>query len=446
MKEQEQIQKLQDELDRLRMQLESQQSKIDELQQRILEVGGASVAPVHMRPKKATTETWSLENFIGLRLIHFIGIIVLVIGLSIGVKYFIDQNLISQGLRIGLAYAAGLVLYLLSLKLRKKYVLFSAILYSGGMASLYFTTYAAYVYYNMMSSTTSFIIMILLTGYTVYEANRYNRQEIALLGLVGAYSIPFLISKNSERADLFFLYILVINLGVLYLSVKKLWKGVGRAAEILTWILFIGWSVSRYKPEQQNTGLIFMSLFFLIFFAALLSYRFFQKQALTRNDTWMILFNNMALYLGSLFLFGSTFHRSDLAMITLALCIFTVVQSILFYSIWKDEPFTQRILSNLSLILFALFILFFWRGVMVTLLWLLTSVIVFIFGVRMKSVAARMSAIVLMGATLCKLVAFDSLTFTTVQKVISYLVLGVLLLVISFFYQKFKEKLFSEDL
>jgi hypothetical protein len=160
----------------------------------------------------------------------------------------------------------------------------------------------------------------------------------------------------------------------------------------------------------------------------------------------MILFNNIALYLGSLFIFGSTFHRGDLGMITLSLCVFTVVQSVLFYSIWKDEPFTTKILSNLSLILFSLFILFFWRGFTVTLLWLLTSVIVFIYGVRMKSVAARMSAIVLMGVTLGKLVAFDSLTFTTVQKVISYLVLGILLLVISFFYQKFKEKLFSEDL
>ena len=435
MKEQEQIQKLQEELDLLKSQLDDQQARIEELQMDIIRLSGGGAAPSYARSNKPTN-AWSLENFIGLRLIHFIGIIVLVIGLSIGVKYAIDQNLISQAMRIGLAYSAGIVLYLLSLKLRKNYILFSAILFSGALASLYFTTYGAYVYYNMISSTAAFIIMIVLTGYTVYEANRYNRQEIALLGLVGAYSIPFLISKNSERADLFFLYILLINLGVSYLSVKKLWKGVGRTAELLTWILFIGWSIARYKHVQQNTGLVFMSLFFLIFFAAILAYRFFQKQSLTRNDTWMVLLNNLGLYLGSLFIFGSTFHRDDLATIALALCVFTSVQSILFYSIWKDEPFTTKVLSNLSLILFALFVLFFWRGVTVTLLWLLTSVIVFIFGVRMKSVSARMSAIILMGATLCKLVLFDSLTFTTIQKVISYLVLGVLLLIISFFYQR----------
>src|SRR5665647_765416 len=42
----------------------------------------------------------SLENFIGLKLIHFVGILVLIIGLSIGVKYAVDKNMISPLLRI----------------------------------------------------------------------------------------------------------------------------------------------------------------------------------------------------------------------------------------------------------------------------------------------------------------------------------------------------------
>jgi uncharacterized membrane protein len=49
-----------------------------------------------------------------------------------------------------------------------------------------------------------------------------------------------------------------------------------------------------------------------------------------------------------------------------------------------------------------------------------------------------------MGVTLLKLVVLDSLTFSTIQKVIAYLVLGVLLLLVSYFYQKFKNQLFEE--
>ena len=86
-----------------------------------------------------------LENYIGLRFMHIVGIVVLVIGLSIGVKYAIDKQLISEFTRIALAYIAGAALFILSLILKKKYQLFSSILFSGSMASVYFTTYAAFV-------------------------------------------------------------------------------------------------------------------------------------------------------------------------------------------------------------------------------------------------------------------------------------------------------------
>lgn len=441
MNEQEQLKQLQKELDELKATTRLQQEKINQLQQRIWQLTNVETKST---PQKIQNSNWSLENFIGLRLIQFIGIIVLVIGLSIGVKYAIDRNLISEMMRISLAYAAGVVLYLLSLRLRKKYTTFSAILFSGAMASLYFTTYAAYVYYNMFSSALSFIIMVALTFYAVYEAIRYDRQEIALLGLVGAYGIPFLISKNSDRADLFFLYISLINAGVVFLCIKKLWKNVGRVAEVITWILFVGWSAARFNVRLQHVGLFFMAFFFLLFLFTTLSYKIIHKHLLTKNDIYQIAFNNLALYIGVLFVFGYTFVNSDLAFIMLILSIITAVQTILFNNFWKDEIITTRLLTSLSLILFVLFVGFNWSGFIVTLLWLLTAVIIFTWGFAMKSVFARMMAIVLIGITLAKLIVFDSLIFTTVQKVIAYLILGILLLLVSFFYQKFKQKLFEE--
>jgi uncharacterized membrane protein len=50
-----------------------------------------------------------------------------------------------------------------------------------------------------------------------------------------------------------------------------------------------------------------------------------------------------------------------------------------------------------------------------------------------------------MGITLVKLVVVDSLRFSTVQKIVAYLTLGVLLLLVGFFYQRFKEKLFRPE-
>ena len=102
---------MQEELDRLNEQLQLQQQAILQLRKRLAQLSGNEhkLPAPQSRTKQHTP--FSLENFIGLRLIHFVGIIVLVIGLSIGVKYAIDRNLISEGLRIVLAYAAGGVLF-----------------------------------------------------------------------------------------------------------------------------------------------------------------------------------------------------------------------------------------------------------------------------------------------------------------------------------------------
>lgn len=444
MKEDEILQ-LQKELEQLGKEVQLQQQKILHLQQRIAQFTKADIS-ISKAAKNRTPQKFSLENFIGLRLINFIGIIVLVIGLSIGVKYAIDRNLISEGMRIALAYLAGIILFALSLQSKKKYTLFSALLLSGGMASLYFTTYAAYVYYNMLSFPLAFIIMIALTIYTVYEAIRYNRQEIALLGLVGAYGIPFLISKNADRADLFFLYISLINLGVIYLSVKKIWKTVGIVAQIITWILFIGWAATRHDERFKLIATLFMIFFFLVFLLTVLSYKLFQKRSLQVNDTYQLLMNNVALYIAALFQFGFSEKASngDLALITFIVSVIVAIQAMLFYNLWKEELFATRLISSLALTLFVMFIAFNWDGFTVTFLWLLTAVIIFAWGFRMRSVRARMAGIILIGVTLGKLIALDSLTFTTVQKVIAYLVLGVLLLIVSFFYQKFRQQLFSD--
>lgn len=440
----EEIKRLREELEQLNKQVQLQQHKILQLQKRVAQLTNTEIISPPSAP--ASPIKFSLENFIGLRIIHFIGIVVLVIGLSIGVKYAIDRNLISETMRIALAYAAGIVLHILSLRLRKKYEMFSAILFSGGIASIYFTTYAAYVYYNLFSSALAFILMVLLTIYTTYEAIRYNKQEIALLGLVGAYGIPFLISKNADRADLFFLYISLINLGVVYLSIKKIWKTVGIVAQIITWILFIGWASVRFQPKYQVVGASFMIFFFLIFLLAVLSFKLFRKKTLQSGEAYQLILNNIALYIAALFLFGLSAKAtsSDLAIITLAISAVVALQAILIYSFWKEESFSTRLLSSLALTLFVMFIAFNWGGFTVTFLWLLTAVIVFAWGFRMRSVRARMAAMILMGVTLGKLLVIDSLTFTTVQKVIAYLVLGALLLIVSFFYQKFKQQIFSD--
>lgn len=438
---QNEIRELQRQAEELAADMEKHRRRLFELEERLRQLTGtgpvAAPKPVQAAPVPDSS-SGSLENFIGLRVIHLIGIIVLVIGISIGVKYAIDRNLVSEALRIVLAYSAGLLLCFLSIRLRRGYAGFSAILFSGGMASLYFTTYAAFVYYAMMSFGAAFAVMALLTFITTARALQYDRQEIALLGLVGAYAIPFLISSNSDRAELFFLYILLINTGVLFLSYKRQWKPVGRVAQGITWLLFLGWSSIRFTPALTGTATLFMSLFFLLFMASAFAGKVLKKSLLTPNDVHQIWLNNLAYYAGLLFVFAPAYEGGDLASVTGLFSAFTALQTGIYFSLNREEKYLRIVHLVFALVLAVLFVVFEWEGLTVTLLWLLMAVLIFAWGVGVRSVALRVSGIGLIGLTLLKLLLFDSGSFSPVQKIIAYISLGVLLLVLSFLYQKFK--------
>lgn len=67
----------------------------------------------------------------------------LVLGIGYGLKYSIDHDLLNPLTRIILGYLAGAILIGLAFWLKRQYATFSAVLLSGGMAALYFITYAA---------------------------------------------------------------------------------------------------------------------------------------------------------------------------------------------------------------------------------------------------------------------------------------------------------------
>jgi Predicted membrane protein len=211
----------------------------------------------------------NLEEFIGENLISKVGIIILVLGIGIGVKFAIDNNLISPVTRIIFGYLFGFGLIGLAIKLKPKYHNFSAVLLSGGMAAMYFVTYFAYALYALLGQTTSFALMTMFTVFTVSAALIYNRQVIAHIGLVGAYAVPFLLSNNSGAYAFLFSYISLVNAGILAISIKRAWRPILYTASGFTWLIFFGWFTTKFSAgEHFYLALVFLWLFFAILYAA----------------------------------------------------------------------------------------------------------------------------------------------------------------------------------
>ena len=321
-----------------------------------------------------------LEEFIGKNLIAVIGIAVLVLGIGFGVKYSIDNNLISPVTRIILGYLAGLGILGAGIALKKKYEGFSAILVSGAMASFYFITFAAFSFYNLMPQLAAFAMMVVFTLFTVAAAIKYDRQIIAHVGLVGAYLVPVLLSDGSGQVAILFTYMAIINAGILVLALQKYWKPLYYTAFVATWAIYSAWHVDNYDSGMNlGLALFFASLFFLIFYATALAYKVMKKEKFNVSDVILILSNSF-LYFG----FGYSLMIEDYEAY---LGLFAVANAVVHFAVAMPLNMNKLIdrslvhfLAGLVLVFLTIAVPVQLDGNWVTLLWIAEAVLVFYLG------------------------------------------------------------------
>jgi uncharacterized membrane protein len=340
-------------------------------------------------PEKKPQESTRWEEFIGTNLLNKIGIAILVIGIGFGVKYAIDHDMLDALTRIILGYLASAGLLTISLRIKKDYQNFSAVLLSGAMASLYFVTYAAYDFYSLIPQILAFVLMVLFTAFTVLASLRYDLTAIAIIGLVGAYAVPFLLSDGSGNVLILFSYMLIINSGILILSFFKNWKVLYYTAFLLTWIIFISWYAADYDPDKHFwLTLIFSALFFAVFYTAFLSYKLIRHEAFGRLDTVFLLANSFIEFgIGYSAFNGIQDGEQYLGLFTV---FNAVLHFIVCYIIYRSQERYKNIfyfVAGLVLTFLTIAVPVQLEGNWVTLIWATEAVVLFWIG-RTKKVPA----------------------------------------------------------
>lgn len=359
-----------------------------ELQPAMVYAGEINTAPV-IQPTFAETEAAqripvkrNLEKFIGENLINKIGIIITVIGVAIGAKYSIEHDLVSPLTRIVFGYLIGLGLLGAAYKLKPKYENFSAVLLSGAMANMYFITFAAYSFYNLIPQAFTFILMVAFTAFTVLAAIHYNRQIIALFGLVGAYAVPFLLSDGSGRVQVLFSYMAIINGGILVISLKKYWKQLFYSAFSLTWLIFLAWYITQYSRESHfGLAMFFSTVFFGIFYVTSLAYKLIKKEQFKVDDILMLLVNSFLYFaLGYAFLFSHQTGKEFLGLFTLGNALIHFAACTVVYRSRLADKNLFYLVSGLVLVFLTLAVPVQLDGNWVTLLWSAEALLLFWIG------------------------------------------------------------------
>lgn len=328
------------------------------------------------------------EKYIGENLINKIGIAIVIIGVAIGTKYSIEHDLISPLTRVILGYLVGLGLLGVGMKLKKEYENFSAVLVSGSMTILYFMTYAAYGFYDLFPQVVAFILMVLFTSFTVIAALNYNKQIVALIGLVGAYAVPFLLSEGAGNVKVLFSYMSIINIGILVIAFKKYWKLLYFSSFILTWLLYYTWYASNFEiAEHFSFAFLFLFLFFAIFYVSFLAFKLIQKEKFEIIDILLLLANSFIFYgIGYSILDDHETGKQLLGVFTLGNGIIHFIVSTIIYRQKLADKNLFYFISGLVLVFITIAIPVQLDGNWVTLLWVGEATLLFWIG-RTKNIA-----------------------------------------------------------
>jgi uncharacterized membrane protein len=319
-----------------------------------------------------------LEKFIGENLINKIGIAILVLAIGFFVKYAIDNNWVGPIGRVGIGVLCGAILVGIAHKLRTSYKAFSSVLVGGGLAIFYFTITLAYHQFHLFNQTTAFIILIIITLFACALALLYDRQELAVIALVGGLASPFMVSNGHANYNALFIYLLILNAGLLIIAYFKLWRILNASAFGLT-VLIVTGVVFTVPDAAAGTVFWYCSVLYLMFFAINVANNVKENKAFISADFSILLINTSLYFAAGLYLLTVMHHEGLRGVFSASLAVINLVLSFVLFKAKKVDTNILYLLIGITLTFISLtapiqlnghYITLFWSAEAVLLYWL----------------------------------------------------------------------------
>ncbi len=225
--------------------------------------------PAATRPPRPPSPPIDWERWIGIRGAAVVGAIALGLAGILFFKYSIEKGLITPSMRVALGTLTGLACLLGAEWLRsRKYRQTAEGISGAGVVILYAAFWASHALYHLVGMPLVFGLMVLVTAVCCLLAVRHASLLVAVLGLVGGFATPLLLSSGQDRPIGLFGYVLLLDIGLLAVGHKRRWPSLGILSLLATVLLQGLWIVLRMGPDRLFLGLAIVALFAVLFLLA----------------------------------------------------------------------------------------------------------------------------------------------------------------------------------
>ena len=271
------------------------------------EVPGAAGVPPSPPGEDIFTKTrkWDWEQIFGGNWLARVGVLAIVVGVAFFLKMAFDNDWIGPTGQVILGTVAGLAMLGAGEYWQKRYPAYAQAFMGGGVALLYLSIFAAFAIFDLITLNPAVGFLLLISVASAALALRHESTALAIIGILGAFSAPFILSgfapetRGAAQAGegiQILVYIMVVDLGVLALSTFRNWRWFTLLALLASLVAFGAWYGKFGDEASLLTSQGGLTLIFLIFVGATTLYHIVWRRAAQAFDQVLMTINAAAYF------------------------------------------------------------------------------------------------------------------------------------------------------
>ncbi|MDH3351698.1 MAG: DUF2339 domain-containing protein, partial [Gammaproteobacteria bacterium] len=234
--------------------------------------------PTALENALAAAKGWLTTGNVPVKL----GVIVSFFGVAFLLKYAVDRQVLTVPIELrylAVAIGAGAML-VFGWRLRSRLRVYALSLQGGGIGVLFLTIFAAFRLHPLLPAPFAFFLLVALTAFAGVLAVIQDARALAILGIVGGFLAPVLISTGSGNHVGLFSYYLLLNAAILGIAWFRAWRFLNVIGFVFTFGVGTLWGYKYYKPELFASTEPFLVAYFVFYQAIAILFAFRQEPKL----------------------------------------------------------------------------------------------------------------------------------------------------------------------
>src|SRR5688572_27619128 len=196
-----------------------------------------------------------------------VGVVLSLFGVGFLVKEGIDRQwvVLPIELRLMLVALFGIGLLTLGWRLRQRNRTYALSIQGGGIGVLYLTIFASFSLYGLLPAAMAFVLLVGVTAAAGALAVLQDARALAVLGILGGFLAPVLVSTGSGNHVALFGYYALLDVAILGIAWFKAWRVLNVLGFLFTFGIGTLWGIDGYTPDKFATTEPFLILFTLMY-------------------------------------------------------------------------------------------------------------------------------------------------------------------------------------